>query len=75
MNSQAYTNAFNEVKEIGALNSATRTADQTKMALFWAYDRPTMGPPPVLFSRNLEEISQQMNNTPEQNARHLVGGA
>jgi hypothetical protein len=30
-----YLDAYNEVKEIGALNSGTRTEDQTKSALFW----------------------------------------
>lgn len=35
LTSAQYTAAFNEVKEIGALNSATRTADQTASALFW----------------------------------------
>jgi hypothetical protein len=67
--SQAYTDAFNMVKQYGAVDSAVRTAEQTKIGLFWAYDRPTMGPPPVLFVRALEEISTQANNTPAQNAR------
>lgn len=31
----AYTDAYKEVKEIGALNSITRTQDQTNSALFW----------------------------------------
>jgi hypothetical protein len=39
------------------------------MAHFWAYDRATMGPPPVLFDRNLVEIGKQVGNTPAQNAR------
>jgi hypothetical protein len=33
--SKAYTREFNEVKELGALNSSTRTADQTAAAVFW----------------------------------------
>jgi hypothetical protein len=69
LNSAAYTAAYNQVKEWGALNSPSRTADQTKIALFWAYDRPSMGPPPVLFLKNLEDISTAVGNTPEQNAR------
>jgi PAP2 superfamily len=36
MTSAEYTLDFNEVKEIGALNSATRTADQTLVAKLWA---------------------------------------
>lgn len=35
INSAAYTESFNEVKETGKLNSATRTADQTSLAKFW----------------------------------------
>jgi hypothetical protein len=69
LNSQAYADAFNMVKNYGAINSAGRTAEQTKIGLFWAYDRPTMGPPPVLFARNLEEIAEQTGTTPAQNAR------
>jgi hypothetical protein len=69
MQSQAYTDAFNQVKEYGAINSTSRTAEQTEIGLFWAYDRPSMGPPGVLFARNLEEIAVQVGNTPEENAR------
>jgi PAP2 superfamily len=36
MTSSEYSAAFNEVKEIGALNSLTRTADQTLVARLWA---------------------------------------
>ncbi len=34
--SRAYAREFDEVKALGALNYATRTADQTDMARFWA---------------------------------------
>ncbi len=34
--SAEYAAAFNEVKEIGSANSATRTADQTQVARLWA---------------------------------------
>ena len=36
MTSAEYTRDFNEVKEIGSATSATRTADQTKVAQLWA---------------------------------------
>ncbi len=36
MTSAAYTRDFNEVREIGSATSATRTADQTKVAQLWA---------------------------------------
>jgi hypothetical protein len=35
LGSAEYAAAYNEVKEIGSLNSLTRTADQTASALFW----------------------------------------
>jgi hypothetical protein len=35
LGSAEYAAAYNEVKEIGAIGSATRTADQTASALFW----------------------------------------
>lgn len=35
LNSEAYTAAFNEVKEYGHKNSAARTANQTDYARFW----------------------------------------
>jgi hypothetical protein len=69
LTSQAYADAFNQVKQYGALDSPVRTQEQEQIALFWAYDRPAMGPPPVLFVRHLEEIAAQAGNSPQQNAR------
>jgi hypothetical protein len=69
LDSAEYAAAFNQVKELGALNSATRTADQTDIAIFWAYDRQAMGPPPVLFDRNLQDVAMTMGNTEPENAR------
>ena len=37
LTSGIYTKEFNEVKELGALNSTTRTDDQTKAAVFWQF--------------------------------------
>jgi membrane-associated phospholipid phosphatase len=36
LNSVEYTDAFNEVKSLGARDSTTRTAEQTEIARFWA---------------------------------------
>jgi hypothetical protein len=69
MNTTAYFDAFEEVRTKGVLTGSTRTADEEHIALFWAYDRPTMGPPPVLFNRNLHEIAETAGNSPEDNAR------
>lgn len=43
--SAEYAAAFNQVKEIGALNSATRTQEQTEIALLWAAGGGTVTPP------------------------------
>jgi hypothetical protein len=45
LSSQEYATAFNEVKTIGAANSATRTADQTAIAQFWNNGAGTATPP------------------------------
>lgn len=68
LTSQAYADAFNEVKDLGALNSTTRTAEQTDIANFWAYDRVGMGTPMRLYNNAMQNIAQQMGNTVEQNA-------
>jgi hypothetical protein len=74
-NDPAYVAAFNEVKAYGARNSVVRSADQTEIGIFWAYDRPNLpgaagvGPPPVLFVENMIDIAEQAGNTPADNAR------
>jgi hypothetical protein len=69
LDSAPYTAAFNEVKSVGALNSTSRTADQTQIADFWAYDRPGMGPPVVLYNQIAETIALQQHNSLADNAR------
>jgi YD repeat-containing protein len=44
LNSAEYTAAFNEVSQLGARNSSTRTADQTQIAQFWSDGSGTMTP-------------------------------
>jgi hypothetical protein len=73
--SAEYRAAFNEVKAYGERTSVVRTADQTAIGLFWAYDRPNLpgapgvGPPPVLFVENMIDIAAEAGNTPADNAR------
>lgn len=51
LRSAAYTAQFDEVKSLGRFDSATRTADQTEIAHFWANDLDgTSKPPGQLFS-------------------------
>jgi hypothetical protein len=51
LTSGLYTKEFNEVKELGSLNSATRTADQTTAAIFW------QAPPIALWNRLVRDLS------------------
>src|SRR4051794_20624457 len=69
LTSKQYTDAFNEVKSLGAKDSTTRTPDQTQMGLFWAYDRAGMGSPLALYDQALCTIAQRAHNSLVQNAR------
>ena len=50
LTSKKYTREFDEVKTIGAVNSTTRTADQTDQARFWAEG-------PQLFTRAARQLA------------------
>ncbi len=70
--SPAFLAAYNQAKEVGALDSATRTADQTEMGVFWAYDRLGTGPPPILFNQVAEQVAVQQGNDWLTNVRMFV---
>lgn len=69
LKSREYATAFQQVKDYGALNSPSRTTEQTTIGLFWAYDRFAMGPPPILFIRALDSISTAIGSTLADRAR------
>ena len=69
LDSQAYADAVNEAESIGALDSTTRTADQTQAAYFWAYDHAGTGSPLVMYNQAVTTIARQMGNTLVQNAK------
>ena len=69
LTSQEYTDAFNEVKELGAKNSSTRTQEQTDIAYFWAYDRNGMGTPMRLYNDVVREVAENENNDLMDNSR------
>jgi hypothetical protein len=69
MTSSEYAAAYNEVKSLGAKNSATRTAEQTQIANFWAYDAGGLGTPPGMFCQQVAVIARQKNNSLAENAR------
>jgi membrane-associated phospholipid phosphatase len=68
LDSAEYTAAFNEVKSLGALNSSTRTADQTAIATYWA-DGGGTATPPGHWLAIASDISKQQGLTPLENAR------
>lgn len=68
LDSAAYAQAYNEVKELGAKNSATRTQEQTDIGNFWAYDRLGMGTPMRMYNEILCTIATQQGSTMEEKA-------
>ena len=69
LSSPAFANAFNQVMQIGEANSPTRTQAQTDIGYFWGYDVGGLGPPPVMYNKVLQTLSNQQHNTLVQNAR------
>ena len=63
LTSAVYTQDFNDIKADGARVSATRTADQTQSALFWA------GAAASVWNRLAASAARQRNTTLSQNAR------
>jgi hypothetical protein len=68
LGSAEYTAAFDEVKDLGSLTSATRTADQTAVARYWANGAGTATP---IGHLNLmaQVVAVQEGTTLEENAR------
>lgn len=64
LNSPAYATAFNEVKSVGGDGVATptsRTADETEIGTYWAYDgTPSLCAPPRLYNQIAVHIATQM---------------
>ena len=68
-NSPRYAREFNEVKAKGAENSTVRSADETEIAQFWAYDRDDTFRPPGQLNEVAQEVALAEGNTLEENAR------
>ncbi|HEY7213280.1 MAG TPA: vanadium-dependent haloperoxidase [Thermoanaerobaculia bacterium] len=66
--SDEYLTAYREVKRLGRVDSADRTADQTQIALFWA-DGAGTATPPGHWLVIAQGISQQEHFSLPQNAR------
>ena len=66
--SAEYTAAYNEVKELGRVDSATRTAEQTDIARLWAAGGGTVTPPGQ-WNTIAQQLGTSQGNTIEENAR------
>ena len=68
LDSAVYTTDFNQVKELGSLNSTTRTAEQTEIAKFWANGAGTFTPPGH-WNQIAQNVAVQKGNSLLDNAR------
>ena len=68
LSSGPYAFDLNLVKELGSATSATRTADQTAIARFWADGGGTVTPPGH-WNVIAQDVAAQLGNTLAQNAR------
>jgi membrane-associated phospholipid phosphatase len=68
LNSQAYAQAFNEVKAIGGRTGTTRTPEQTQIAFFWADDLGT-STPPGHWNQIAQDVARQRGTSLADNAR------
>ena len=68
LDSQAWADAVNATLAIGEVNSTTRTADETQIALFWN-DKSGTYTPPGHWNAIAEEVSQQQGYSLAQDAR------
>lgn len=68
LDSAKYAADFNLVKELGRHDSATRTADQTQIAFFWA-DGANTFTPPGHWNQIAEQVAVQQGNPLLDNAR------
>ena len=76
MDSTEYAAAYDEVKRLGGdgINTATeRTAEQTEIGIYWAYDgTPSLCAPPRLYNQIAVQIAAQMNSNYIETARLLA---
>jgi hypothetical protein len=76
LDSAAYASAFKEAKRLGGdgVTTATeRTADQTEIGIFWAYDgTPSLCAPPRLYNQITVHIAEQMHTNFIELARLLA---
>jgi hypothetical protein len=67
--SRDYADQVNEVKSLGARNSTTRTAEQTRIAYFWANDANGTYKPPGQLNMITQVVSADRHLSMPENAR------
>ena len=76
IDSAEYAAAYDEVKQIGGdgvITPTTRTAEQTQIGIFWAYDgTPSLCAPPRLYNQIAVQIGMQQGLDVAQMARLLA---
>lgn len=72
LSSPAYAQQLNEVKQLGSAASATRTADQTEQAWFWANDLDRTYKPPGQLFAHTREVSDDRGLDQRANLRLLA---
>jgi len=76
MDSQEYADAFAEVKDLGGdgiVTPTSRTAEQTQIGIYWAYDgTPSLCAPPRLYNQIATQLATERNVTGINLARLLA---
>jgi PAP2 superfamily len=76
LDSPKYTAAFDEVKRLGGdglITPTERTAEQTEIGIYWAYDgTPSLCAPPRLYNQIAVQIAEQMGSNVVELARLLA---
>ena len=76
LSSAVYVAAFNEVKALGGDGFTTptvRTAEQTQVGIYWAYDgMPSLCAPPRLYNQIATQIARQMRSNVLETARLMA---
>ena len=69
LTSPEYTSNVEEVRRLGRNVNSDRTADQTEIAIFWAYDILGRGSPIRIYNQALQNVSLKKRSSPRDNAR------
>jgi len=67
LTSNLYAKAYNEVMEVGSLNSTDRPQDRTNVVLYYASSSPTQ-----VFNQAARQVSQERYHSLSENARALA---